>query len=360
MNFHKFTFREIKGRGEIATDMKKSVIPPFFPFGDDTIVENRRFEYQIAVPEKMQRNINGKATSVIILFHGLNERSWDKYYPWASYISNSTGKPVLLFPAAFHINRAPAPWSESRTMQRFVSEEKEASERERHLTFLNYALSKRIEADPFRFYLAGRESINNVCQIVEEIRKGKHPLIESDAKIDIFAYSIGVLMAHVLLLANPGNFFTTTKLFAFCGGSVFNRMNGDSRMIMDRNSFRALVDYYSNRFIYYKDEKRLKGDALEHAFICHIDSFLYREQREDFYRESSSRIRILALRQDKVIPTDGIVDALGDEHKKSLQEIDFPFPYTHENPFGALAFKEGLEKNVWFRNVFDRVSEFLG
>lgn len=364
MNLHKFTFREIKGRDAILNDMKKSVIPSFFPFSDDTIKENSRFEYQVITPGRkdteVKKETRGKMDSLIILFHGLNERSWDKYYPWADYISNNTGKPVLLFPMAFHINRAPSEWSEPRIMQKYVMQESADNDKVRHLTFLNYALSKRVEADPYRFYLAGRESVNNVCQLVEDIRKDRHPLIGRNAQIDIFAYSIGALMAQVLLMSNPGNLFTSSKLFLFCGGSLFNMMNGDSRMIMDRNSFKAMLDYYTNYFIYFKDEKRLKGDMLEHAFICHIDRSLYRDQRESFYRESSPRVRIISLKKDRVIPTEGIIAAMGEEYKKCLQEMDFPFPYSHENPFGPLAQRKDIQEDVWFRSVFDRVSEFLG
>ncbi|MDD4639206.1 MAG: DUF6051 family protein, partial [Bacteroidales bacterium] len=124
--------------------------------------------------------------------------------------------------------------------------------------------------------------------------------------------------------------------------------------------FNAMLDYYTKHFIYFKDEKRLKGDILEHAFICHIDSSLNREQRESFYRESSSRIRVISLKKDKVVPTEGIIAAMGEEHKKCLLEMDFPFSYSHENPFGPLAQKDDIQKDIWFRNVFDRVSEFLG
>ena len=360
MRLHKFAFRETKGKSEILCDMKSTVTPSFFSKSDDKITENRNFEYQIVEPAKMRCTRQGKADSLILLFHGLNERSWEKYYPWANYISDFTGKPVLMFPAAFHINRAPVQWSQPRIMQQFVSGEKGYEDKERHLTFMNYALSKRIEADPYRFYLAGRESINNVCQILEDIRKGKHPMIDENASVNIFAYSIGALLAQVLLFANPGNYFTTSRLFMFCGGSVFNQMNGDSRMIMDRNSFREMVRYYTNNFIYFKDEKRLKGDLLEHAFICHIDQSLYREQREYFYRESSPRIRAIALKNDKVIPTTGIMAALGEEHEKCLEELDFPFRYSHEAPFGVGEQPVRMQEDVWFRRVFTKASEFLG
>jgi hypothetical protein len=348
------------GKDEIILDMKRTITPSFYNRPDAEILENQDFEYQIVEPENMRRAYNGKADSVIILFHGLNERSWDKYYPWASYIAEKTRKPVLLFPIAFHINRAPLEWSVPRTMQPFVAGEDRDVVKKTHLTFLNYALSKRIIADPYRFYLAGRESVNNVCQIMNQIRKGRHPMIDTHAKVDIFAYSIGALLAQVLLFANPELYFTNSRLFMFCGGSVFNEMNGDSKMIMDGESFSIMLKYYTENFIFFKNEKRLKGDAIEHAFVCHIDHTLNREQREYFYNENSDRIKILSLKKDTVIPTNGIKSALGMGQLHCLEELDFPFEYSHEIPFPEPnARVDAKDRSYWFERVFSKASAFL-
>lgn len=45
---------------------------------------------------------------VILLLHGLNEKRWDKYLPWALRLVRGTGKAVMLFPISFHMNRTPA------------------------------------------------------------------------------------------------------------------------------------------------------------------------------------------------------------------------------------------------------------
>ncbi|MFA6334374.1 MAG: DUF6051 family protein [Bacteroidales bacterium] len=360
MKLHKFTFEEVLGRGEIISDMKKLITPSFFKKSDDNIAENLSFEYPIVEPENSRILIQGKHTSVILLFHGLNERSWDKYYSWAEFIANNTGKPVLLFPIAFHINRSPKEWSNPRAMQPYVVNELAHAPKPFHLTFLNFALSVRIKADPYRFYLAGRETVNNVCQLIGQIKKGDHPFIDKTASIDIFAYSIGALLSQVMLFANPNNYFTNSRLFMFCGGSLFNQMNGDSKMIMDRDSFGTLLDYYKNRFIFYKHESRLKGDLLELAFVSHIDYSLNREYRESFYEEYSPRIRAISLKKDKVIPTNGIKSALGIEHYNCLEELDFPFEYSHEIPFPADGPKvEPKERIYWFEKVFSKASDFL-
>ncbi|MEN6619893.1 MAG: DUF6051 family protein [Rikenellaceae bacterium] len=360
MKLHKFTFEEVLGKGDIISDMKKCKTPSFLNRSDDEISENQKFEYMIVEPEIMRKEANGKASSVIMMFHGLNERSWDKYYSWAEYMANNTKKPVLLFPIAFHINRAPAEWSNPRTMQPYVINEMKGAPQPAHLTFLNYALSFRIKADPFRFYLAGRETVNNVCQLISQIKKEEHPMIDRSASVDIFAYSIGALLSQVMLFANPNNYFTRSKLFMFCGGSLFDQMNGESKMIMDRESFNSLLDYYRNRFAFYKDEKRLKGDLLEMGFVSHIDYALNREEREYFYWENAFRIKAISLKKDRVIPTNGIKSAFGIEHYNCLEELDFPFDYSHEIPFPAEGPKvDSNERKYWFEKVFSKASAFL-
>ena len=64
---------------------------------------------------------------MLLLFHGLNEKDWDKYLPWAHALARATGKAVLLFPTAFHMNRAMGHWSDHRCMHRASQERRAAS-----------------------------------------------------------------------------------------------------------------------------------------------------------------------------------------------------------------------------------------
>ena len=75
---------------------------------DNNIIENFSFEYPVFTPSGKFRQ-----DKAILLLHGLNERNWDKYLPWAEFLCLHTGKPVILFPIAFHINRALVTWSKS-------------------------------------------------------------------------------------------------------------------------------------------------------------------------------------------------------------------------------------------------------
>src|SRR5690606_22548582 len=68
---------------------------------DENISENLSFRYPL-----LKKTTGEKAAACIFLFHGLNERSWEKYLPWALNLASQTGRAVILFPLAFHMNRA--------------------------------------------------------------------------------------------------------------------------------------------------------------------------------------------------------------------------------------------------------------
>lgn len=357
MKIDALKFIEKLGLNEILK--KRREIVPVEQLGskEEDISENTNFNYFVVSPDNSSEFTN-KWDSAIFLFHGLNERSWDKYMPWAEYLANSLNRPVILFPLSMHINRSPISWSNSRVMQKLIDEEFKDLPKSENLTFVNYALSKRLQADPYRFYLSGRETIYNMHQFMNEIRKDHHPLLSKNCKVDIFAYSIGALMSQVLLCSDVEGHFRDSKLFMFCGGALFNEMNGSSRMIMDEVTFRTLKNYFTTKFIFPQFESRIIGDNLESSFIAHVDKDFLRNRREAFYKKNSYRICAISLTKDTVIPTSGIRSALGKEAEHCLEEMDFPFKYSHENPFPD-GEKIAAERKYYFEKVFSRAADFL-
>lgn len=361
-------FEERLGLREFLKTRKRIKLPKLLNINDNEISENRSFNYKVIYDENLCEP--ARFENAIIMFHGLNERSWDKYLPWANILSGETGIPVILFPIALHINRSPKVWSNPREMQRLVQIENsletsqsggKANSSNENLSFANYALSSRIKADPFRFYISGRETILNVCQLIEEIRDGRNPLFSKDCKIDFFAYSIGALLSQVLLMSNPGSHFSKSRLFMFCGGSFFNDMNGNSKMIMDKRSFEILHKYYKGKFVIEGAETRRAGDYIDKAFISHIDHSLYKKERSDFYKEAKERIRAISLKKDKVIPVFSIKKLFGREWRRNLTVYDLPFSYSHEIPFptNSSLTKVNEEKNFWFEKIFSEAAQFL-
>ncbi len=318
------------------------------------INENLSFEYPIFLPPGTTRH-----EKAILLLHGLNERSWSKYLPWAEQLALLTNRPVILFPIAFHINRAPVDWSNPRSLAGLLNLRKQRYDGDRSVSFANVALSERITESPERFYLSGRQTWDDLTRLFEEIRNGRHPLFKEGCRIDLFAYSIGVFLSQVALMANEKQLFSDSKLFMFCGGSIFRSMCGTSRSIMDRAAFERLQDYYVNRFGC-EPESSWRRDSAFEAFFRMIIPERLKEERENFFLRIRNRIAGVSLLKDSVIPYQGVREALGCETAESVITLqDFPFDYSHENPFPPQT-KERTSLNTAFGNIFSRAAAFYG
>ena len=349
-------FEEHLGASEIRNRRIGILSPEHLAQPDNEIEENLKFTYRVVRSDSFDRDGEGKSSSVILMLHGLNERSWDKYMPWAEFLAESTGKSVVLFPISLHMDRSPLFWSDSRKMQKLVYIEREKRSEAENLTYVNYAISSRLKADPYRFYLSGRESVWNICQLMEEIKLGKNELISSTASVDIFGYSIGAMLAQVLMMSNPEHYFSNSKMFMFCGGSLFSEMNGSSKKIMDRESFASIQNYYTKLF---KRESRRIKDYIEEVFMSHLSADMFRILREGFYRRNSDRVMAISLKRDTVMPTSGIRMAMeGCDTSTHLEEFDFPFNYSHEAPFPNNVRKDS-EASSWFDKVFSKAAVFF-
>ena len=336
----------------------------FFPFGstscsgetlpaDSCIEENFFFEYPVFTPCGRQ-----KQDKAILLLHGLNERNWNKYLTWAEFLCNNTGKPVILFPIAFHINRAPLSWSTPRTLSSLLSYRRDQYTDDRSISFANVALSDRISRNPERFYLSGRQTCADLTSLFETIKTGRHPLFKEGTHIDIFAYSIGAFLSQVTLMANPQGLFSDTRLFMFCGGSIFRSMRGVSRSIMDKAAFEKLYHYYVYVFGMEPTDQWFRDKAFD-AFYRMISSDRLPSQRESFFERAGEKIGGIVLAQDTVITYRGVQEALGIKNaEERIELLDFPFPYSHENPFPA-NIKDDSSVNRSFTNVFSRAANFL-
>ncbi|MFZ4777887.1 MAG: DUF6051 family protein, partial [Terrimicrobiaceae bacterium] len=225
---------------------------------DTLITENITFQYHVFQPDHVK-----KSDGMILLFHGFNEKHWYKYLPWAAKILEATGKTVVLFPIAFHMSRAPAAWSDARLMHLVSKRRKEQFPDLLHSSLLNAAIITRLHKNPERFIWSGLQTFHDVKDFVGSCKRGEHPLFEKDVSVDIMAYSIGGFLSEVLLLSNPDNLFSETKLFMFCGGPVFNRISPVSKFILDSE---ANVRLYS--FVVEHLESHLKHNPKLFAYLC--------------------------------------------------------------------------------------------
>jgi hypothetical protein len=328
---------------------------------DSDILCNAEFDY-IIIDEVKERT----SQSAIILFHGLNEKKWDKYLPWAYRLLKDTGKPVILFPLAFHMDRAPKEWSAAKHMNTAANER--AHHSRANTSFVNAAISSRLEANPQRFFWSGLQSYIDVTTLLRDIDQGKVKGLSKGTSVDIFGYSIGAYFSVILLMAGAGGLVNNSKLFTFCGGPTLDRMYPISKYILDAKAASAIGSYYlehmNNDF---EGNKRLQHFLSdEHPEEGYFKSMLlyhhYKELRESRLGEISNRIYAVALKQDSIIPPVEVLNTLKGEMRDIEIRVDiedFPYPYSHVNPF-SLAEKHSEETEAAFTIIMNKASEFLG
>ncbi len=321
---------------------------------DEPIAENRSFIYPVFVPKGIDTMDHS-----ILLMHGLNERNWNKYLTWAEYLCQNTGKAIILFPIAFHINRSPASWSNPRVMQPVMDLRRKRNGEHQSMSFANIALSERISENPLRFYTAGKQSFNDIMQLAREIKQGLHPLFRTDTKLDIFSYSIGAFLSEIVLMVNQDRLWDDSKFFAFCGGGIFSSMFGESRSIMDKQAFSTLHQFYMNEF----GQNNINSpnhDTLYRSFNAMISPEKNPWLRHQFFNETKNRLQCLMLLKDKVMPYEGVSQAMGvDLATQNVNVLDFPFKYSHENPFPVNDLQDKTLIDEAFEKVFSRAANFL-
>jgi hypothetical protein len=339
----------------------KSDVPinDFSNINDTLIPENRTFSYPVFT------RANAKSNKVILLLHGLNERSWVKYLVWAYYLAQSTDSFVILFPISFHINRAPSLWKDPRAMINFMRDRNSTLGEINMSSFANIALSNRLTEDPMRFFKSGYQTTTDIVKLLSGIRDGGHEIVPRTSNINIFAYSIGAFLAEIILMGNPENLLSGSRLFIFCGGSVFSNMQGSSKLIMDSLAFDRVYKFYLNDF-----EKTLTGKSPLVDFLCSsqiglafrsmIDLGRLKTFRENILNKLRDQIHSVSLLEDAVIPCKGVISTLGNFSKKNIVDIwDFPYGYTHENPFPVLDSPVSKKVDYWFEKVFEEATTFL-
>jgi hypothetical protein len=331
----------------------------FLNLPDTLIAENRTFSYPVFAPRKIESD------KVILLLHGLNERSWVKYLVWAYWLSEYTESYVILFPISFHINRSPASWKDPRAMVDFMKVRNTGPVEINMSSFANIALSNRLSEDPLRFFNSGYQTVTDITKLLNTIRNGQHQVIPKSDRFNIFAYSIGAFLAEIILMGNPENLFHESKLFIFCGGSVFSNMHGSSKLIMDSRAFDRVYSYYLYEF-----EKKMSGrnplsdflynSQIGMAFRSMIDLGRLKLFRENLLKKLRSQIHSITLIRDTVIPAEGVVATLNTSENRNVAEIwDFPYSYTHENPFPLLNSPSSKEVDRCFELVFSEARKFF-
>jgi pimeloyl-ACP methyl ester carboxylesterase len=303
-----------------------------------------------------------RGRGVIILLHGLNERSWSKYIQWATSLASGTGRPVVLFPLAYHMNRSPGSWMDRHIMIPLVNARTTLLPDTRFSTFVNVALSTRMTISPQRFMVSGYQTAVDLAALIQSIREGSIPGIAAGGPADIFAYSIGALVTQVMMLSDPSPLPDDSRIMLFCGGSTFGLMNGTSKLIMDSRAFEKLLSFYLN----WPDVPmngsrerltRLMKDTPEgEAFFAMTSMQRLRDLRGRPFSRYDGRLKAVTLAGDTVIPCLAVRETLSGADT----EIWEPgYPCTHESPFPLLAGDKADAVDRTFDRLFDTAAGFL-
>ncbi|MFB6317086.1 DUF6051 family protein [Saccharicrinis sp. FJH54] len=326
----------------------------FYNISDGQIPENDHFTYPVF-------KHSDRSGGVIVLLHGLNERDWDKYLSWAFVLAEKTGKDVILFPISFHMGRSPKEWINPRSLMEKLESRKQKFSDVKMASFANLALSERLTTHPERFMLSGYQSAMDIMKLITDIKSGNDPLFHPETSIDFFSYSIGAFLSQILFLTNPNGIFDASKLFMFCGGSVFNRMDGVSKYIMDSVAFDRVINYYGEAIDENRSENKtvrqiLKDTQLGESFYSMTSLDRLNRIKKDVFSRIKDQIQVLGLLKDKVIPADSI--------KRTLKgcRVSFLNPdyhYSHENPFPVVNNEFSGRINKTFHIIMDQAAGFL-
>lgn len=331
---------------------------------DKEVVENNTFKYILIKPQSPQRS-----KGLIMLFHGLNEKDWSKYLPWAKKLIDLTGKAVILFPIAFHINRALPAWQDSRLMQQVSKHRQALFQNIQASSFTNAAMSTRLHFAPARFFLSGLATYKDIIQLTKQIKSDLHPWVEPQSRIDFLGYSAGAFLVQILMMANRDRMFDDSRGIMFCGGPLFSRMYLTSRYIMDSAAHQALQDFYVDNF----DRNLLADPNLANLFeAAYTGGKYFKSMLSESYRTSnvlrkqrleelSDRLTAIALAQDTIMPPQEVQASMIGSRGTAVipcHTFDFDYPYTHMNPFPYI---EKIQSQVdeAFQRVFDQMAESL-
>lgn len=297
---------------------------------------NNDFSYPVINP------MNGKkANGCVIMLHGLNERSWHKYLPWAYTLAIFTHKPIILFPIAYHMNRSPKSWQNPRLMSQFVKQRSAQDPGVSQLSVANVALSERLSNKPERFLLSGYQAANDLMELAAIIQSGNHPLFKRNSQVDLFTYSIGTFLTQVMMLAHGDEYFTNTRIFNFCGGSAFSDMQGTSKYIMDSLAFSKLQSYYNREITTQAPKNKYLYDILNHtalgdAFNSMLSIEKLKRRKTKYFSILKDRLSTIVLKKDTVMKPNNVKESLAGT---LVEEWDFDYNYSHVMPFPLLSNK---------------------
>ena len=326
---------------------------------DRAIGSNSRFKVRGSCPRGSRRR--SPPSALVLLLHGLNEKNWDKYGPWAEALARRSGAAVLLVPAAFHMERAPALWSEPAAMRELSRARARAIPGLRGSSLANAALSRRLDESPARMLRSGLQTVRDFRDVLALLRAGSLKGIAPGAATGYFGYSIGAFILQAMAIADP-LFLADSKAFLFSGGPFLDGMEPVSRYIMDSEAHERLIDYWVRDLRVELRADRATRELAEgtpegEAFVAMCSPAYHPALREKRFAAAAGRMECLNLSSDSVMPPGAARECLAGSGI-GFTVLEAPSQCGHENPFPPL--REIADRvGKLFDSVFGRASDFL-
>lgn len=299
---------------------------------DRDIENNLEFRYPLLRGHSPAQD-KTRSRHLIILLHGLNERSYSKYVPWAYQLWRATGAAVALFPLSFHVNRVHPSWG--REIKQHLARRQEVARNENVHGF-NCVLSERLDTHPERFFWGGLQSYGDVVDLVRQIRAGEHPYVDPEAQVDLLGYSAGGYLSLGLMLGDHEGLFKDSRAVLFASGAVLRSTHLSTRLIMDMACEISLMK------LFVRFTQRLATHRLAHWLEEHEEGRWFRalfgeererERLEARLRELAPRLLAIANSNDDVIPAGAVLNTLQGLHRDTGVRVETLSLGVHEHPF---------------------------
>lgn len=301
---------------------------------DHLIVENNTFRFPL-LREHRTGGPLPRHRHLLILLHGLNERSFSKYIPWAYQIWDRAGIPVAMFPLPFHINRVRREWGQEQ--QAMYRRRLEVPGNEYAHRF-NAVISERLAFHPERFFWGAMQAYWDIVDLVLEIRSGRHPHFTPDARVDLLGYSAGGYVALALLLENHRDLFAGSRGVIFASCAAVRDVNLASPLILDHGAETALMKMYvkyCEKLMSPRQRHWLEEHSEAHWFNAFLGLMPDRTRLEPRLREVAPRLLAIAGTADRVMPPGAMMNALqGIRRDTGVRLLELPLG-IHENPFAC-------------------------
>lgn len=269
-----------------------------------------------------------RATSLVVLLHGLNESLWSKLFPWAASLSRSLHAAVALFPMALHLTRRPHDWIER---GRTLFPQRASLAGNTHTSPFNAVLSERLHEAPDRFLRAGLQSCADVADFADRARMGRLPGCDRGARVDFVGYSAGGYAALALLACDADNRFASSRALLLAAGASGEGVHLESLFILDHLAGDTVRRAYAMDGGVTGHDIRALCDESRHAlFLCEL--LAGRAGASGAIARVSDRVRAIALAGDPVIDGASMARALAPIAVETIAAGSHEYPFSIDAP----------------------------